>query len=115
MSRAYRYVAIIGSRDATMDRVKLAFGLVDPRTDVIVSGGARGADAFAKQLALQRGFHYIDVPAVWNRGKGAGFARNTVIADVADHVIAVWDGESRGTADTIEKARRAGRTVEVIW
>lgn len=115
MSRLFRYVAVIGSRTATERQVRRAFDNLDPRKDVIVSGGAGGADTFAKQYAFARGHHYVEVPAIWARGKLAGIDRNTVIIDIADHVIAVWDGESRGTANSVRKAEAKGIEVEVIW
>ena len=69
----------------------------------IVSGGARGADALAKQYAIQSGFEYHEFPADWNRyGKSAGYIRNRQIhIFIAQYqyrgVLCFWDGKSRGT------------------
>lgn len=114
--RQYRYISIVGSRTAKKDDVEDAFKKfkLSPKHHVIVSGGARGADAFARDIAQKDGFHYIEVPADWFRGMSAGLERNGVIVDVADAVIAVWDGKSRGTKDTIDKAKAAGKKLEVF-
>jgi hypothetical protein len=43
--------------------------------------------------------------------RGAGRKRNTVMAEAADALIAVYDGASRGTADMIRKAKARGLAV----
>lgn len=48
-------------------------------------------------------------------GKAAGFMRNQTIVDRSDEVYAFWDGESRGTKDTINKTLRARKNLTVIF
>lgn len=116
--RKLRYVSVVGSRGATLADVENAIKSVKltPQHHAIVSGGARGADAHAKTIALRDGFHYVEVPAHWDGPlkKQAGMARNTIIVDIADAVIAVWDGSSKGTKDTIDKAKADGKKLEVF-
>lgn len=82
----------------------------------IVSGGARGVDTAAKNEALDWGLAYKEFPADWNaRGRGAGFARNQLIVNYADRVVAFWDGVSPGTKDTIDRALKAHTRLEVIF
>ncbi len=84
--------------------------------DTIISGGARGADALAKQYAEKEYLTYIEFPAEWGKyGKSAGFIRNQTIVDNCDMVLAFWDGKSRGTADTIEKAKKAKKPTFIIY
>lgn len=53
--------------------------------------------------------------ADWGRfGRAAGSYRNAEMAEYADAAIILWDGESRGTLDMIDKMRRAGKPCE-IW
>ena len=40
--------------------------------------------------------------------------RNPDIVAAADRVVAFWDGTSRGTADSIEIARKTGKPVAVV-
>ena len=50
----------------------------------------------------------------WDRyGRGAGFRRNTEMAEHADALVAVWDGASRGTKHMIDTMRRLGKKVYV--
>lgn len=84
--------------------------------DVVISGGCHGPDAWAANIAhyvlgLETVVHWAD----WNGlGKRAGFARNGLIAKDCDRLVAFHDGVSHGTADTMRKAAKLGKTVEVI-
>lgn len=79
--------------------------LMDTHDIVIISGGARGADAMAMRYANHRGFELVVMPADWNtHGKSAGYKRNAQMAEAATHLIAFWDGKSRGTANMIDIA-----------
>jgi hypothetical protein len=107
-------IAIVGSRD--FDRFSLVVDYVNnlPKDTVVISGGARGVDRIATVAARNAGLLVIEYPADWeNGGKGAGFARNTLIVEQADRVVAFWDGDSKGTLDTLKKAAAAGKLVEV--
>jgi hypothetical protein len=48
--------------------------------DILIHGGARGADSLAAAWAESRGIHCARVNALWNSyGKGAGFKRNSAM------------------------------------
>jgi hypothetical protein len=47
-------------------------------------------------------------------GKSAPLERNKEIAAQCDRMVAVWDGQSRGTKHAIDQARKAGKAVEAI-
>ncbi|KKN03463.1 hypothetical protein LCGC14_1107490 [marine sediment metagenome] len=82
----------------------------------IISGGAKGADSLAKKYAMERFLPYTEFPAEWDKyGKSAGFLRNQTIVNNCDMVLAFWDGQSRGTADTINKAKRAMKPTFIVY
>ena len=84
-------------------------------TVVVISGTARGADQMGERYARERGFQLRRFPADWEQyGKSAGHIRNAMMADNADALIAFWDGESKGTKNMIDNARRKGLAVRVI-
>lgn len=84
-------------------------------TVVVISGTARGADQMGERYARERGFQLRRFPADWEQhGKSAGHIRNAKMADNADALIAFWDGQSRGTKNMIDNARRKGLAVRVI-
>jgi len=82
--------------------------------DCVVSGGARGADALAKNYAINHNIPYKEFPAEWDElGKSAGYIRNRKIVDNCDHVVAFWDGKSRGTLNTIYLAK--GKCTVIVY
>lgn len=104
-------LAIVGSRDfPNMDLVRYVVRRICQGTPglVIVSGGARGVDQVAAAEAdLQGATLEIWLPD-WSQGRGAGVARNSQIIAHCDRFLAFWDGQSRGTLDSIQKARARG-------
>lgn len=73
----------------------------------IISGGARGIDSLAKQWADENNIPTtIHLPDYEIYGKSAPFIRNTLIIEDAQVVISFWDKKSRGTKDSIEKAKK---------
>lgn len=78
----------------------------------VVSGTARGVDTIAENIAATKGYPVKLFPADWDKyGKPAGAIRNKEMADYADALIAVWDGESKGTRHMIETMNRANKPV----
>jgi len=75
----------------------------------VVSGGARGADSLGEQYARQVGVPLERYPADWNKhGKGAGFIRNREMANHAEALLLIWDGQSRGSANMLQEALKCG-------
>jgi len=106
---------IAGSRTVTdprvLQRALTACGWVPT---LVLSGCARGADYLGEMWALEHGVPLDRYPADWNaHGRRAGFIRNEQMAAQADALIALWDGESKGTAHMIETARARGLLVYI--
>jgi predicted Rossmann fold nucleotide-binding protein DprA/Smf involved in DNA uptake len=108
-------VAIVGSREyPNLSKVR-AYIQSLPIDTVIVSGGARGVDKCAEKVAKSIGLQTEIYPADWHRlGKAAGIIRNQDIVYAADKVVAFWDGESKGTKNTIDTAKKLGKEVTVF-
>ena len=80
----------------------------------VVSGTARGFDTLGEMYAKKFNINVSRFPADWNKyGKGAGYIRNSDMADYADALIAFWDGKSRGTRNMIQLAELKGLKVHV--
>ena len=112
-------VAIIGSRtfndydrlETTLDMLSAGFGF-----NVVVSGGADGADSLAEQYADNRHLNRIIHLPKWQlHGKAAGMIRNRDIIDDADVVVAFWDGKSRGTKNSMNLAKEQKKTTIIIY
>lgn len=81
---------------------------------VIVSGGAAGADSLGERFAKEHNLEIERFPADWKKyGKAAGPIRNEQMAQVADMVIAFWDGKSKGTENMLRMANKYGVKMDV--
>lgn len=101
-------VIVAGSRGITR-LVVVAKAINDSRFEVteIVSGCARGVDRLGEQWARANKIPIRRFPADWDKyGRSAGFRRNTEMAIYADALVAIWDGQSRGTKHMIQEARK---------
>ena len=112
-------IAIVGSRNwPQLELVERYVQGLDDGT-VVVSGGARGVDLVAEMTARRSGLIQVVVHPAWARDDGttdrsAGHRRNELIVDLADEVVAFWDGISRGTAGAVSYARATGKPVRVV-
>jgi len=72
----------------------------------VVAGKARGVDTLGEQWAIENNISIKEFPADWKKfGKSAGHRRNEQMGDYADALIAVWDGESKGTKHMIDYSK----------
>lgn len=106
-------VIIAGGRDFTnYALVETAVKLSCFEISQVVSGKAKGADTLGEVWALANNVTVEAFPADWNQhGRSAGPIRNRQMAEYADALIAIWDGESKGTANMIQQARKLGLDV----
>ena len=82
---------------------------------IVVSGHARGADTLGEKYAQDEGFTLEIYPAQWKKfGKRAGYRRNEQMAEVADSLIAFWDGSSKGTKHMIDIMNEKKLLVRVV-
>ena len=111
-------VAIVGSRDI-QDNVEYWYNKIceniPSNCTEIVSGGAEGIDTLARRYAKEHGLLFKEFPPDYGRyGKPAAFIRNTDIVEYANIILAFWDGQSKGTADTIMKCYKLNKHVEIF-
>lgn len=116
-------VGIVGSRSWKDRSAVERYVRSLPDDTVVVSGGARGPDTWAEEAALARGLPRPEIypprpEAIKAMGYGgACFARNTVIAERSERVVAFVDSESptQGAMDTVRKARGMGKKTTVFY
>ncbi len=124
-------IAVIGSRTLPdtpcperSELIDQMLEFIDKNIDIdeleaIVSGGARGADALGKQLALS--FYdcgYIEHIAQWDKhGKAAGPKRNALIAQTADVCFAFIDKplyQSKGTKNCVWQFKKLQKPIFIL-
>lgn len=108
-------LAIVGSRNWTnVDPIIKGLERLSPDEFKIISGGAKGVDRIAETHAKKLGYEFEAFLPDWDKyGKSAGMRRNSQLVDAADFLVAFWDGQSRGTLDSINKALKKGILVRI--
>lgn len=120
---------IAGSRSIT-DRATIETALEDSPfnledIDVLVNGDADGVDAIAIDIITDERDEREDIEITIDSYPADGFVeeapnpkvapllRNTEMAENADALLAVWDGESNGTEDMISKAEKENIQIDI--
>lgn len=105
-------LAIIGSRSCPAIDISSHLTYIP---DTIVSGGAKGADTYAREFAIANNLELIEyLPEYDKYGKSAPLVRNKLIIDNCDCVLAFWDGKSRGTKFTLDYAKESGKPIKIV-
>ena len=103
---------VVGSRSIT------EFDLspyITAEVETIISGGAGGVDTLAEKYADQhRLSKYIMRPRYDLYGRGAPLKRNEQMVDLADAVLIIWDGQSKGTNYTLKYAQKKNKKVLLV-
>jgi hypothetical protein len=78
------------------------------KIELIIQGGAAGADSLAKRYAIEKGVHCAEVPPLWGfYGKKAGFLRNKAMLNLSPGYCIAFPG-GRGTESMINLCQKAG-------
>jgi phosphoribosylpyrophosphate synthetase len=113
-------IGIVGSREFPQLNLVDTFISDLPDNITIVSGGARGVDAMARECAEKYGLSYIEyLPDLSNCQEKreyteAYYKRNQQIVDHSDLIVAFTEKTSGGTWDTIKRARQKGIPCKII-
>ena len=104
-------IAVIGSRTFTdYDLLKKELDEYPPF--ILVSGGAKGlAERYADEKGYEKIIHLSDKKKY---GRGAYHRRNQLIVADVDEMVVFLIGESKGTKQSLELARRKGIPVTMI-
>ena len=105
-------LAIIGSRTCPPIDIEQYLKYIP---DTIVSGGAKGADTYAREFAQKHNLKLIEfLPEYDKYGRAAPLVRNKLIVEECDCLIAFWDGKSRGTKYTLDYAKEKNKPIKII-
>lgn len=82
--------------------------------EVIISGGAKGADSLAEKFAKKYNIPTKIFLPNFKMYRHPYHHRNRLIAEDCDVLIAFWDTYSTGTKYTINYARRIGKDIKIV-
>lgn len=81
----------------------------------VISGMADGVDEIGLRWAEDTGIPTEEHPYPKGHGKQGGPIRNARMAEAAEALVLIWDGESPGGRNMLEQAKQRGlRIFEVI-
>lgn len=109
-------VIVAGTRDLEVSMAQLMTVIEHSGFAVteLVSGHSGNIDLLGEQWARALRIPVRRFTASWGvYGLSAGPKRNRQMADYADALIALWDGNSRGTKNMIEEARKQNLDIYV--
>ena len=105
-------VLIAGSRNITDYDLSVC---VPNETTLIISGGAKGVDTLAEEYADKHKISKLILrPDYKKYGKAAPLLRNEQMVDIADYIIVIWNGQSKGTKHTLDYAKKKSKTVKIV-
>ena len=103
---------VVGSRSITDFDLS---SYIQPDVDTIISGGAIGIDRLAEQYAdLHRISKFILRPQYYLYGRAAPLKRNEQMVDMADAVLLIWDGHSKGVQYTLKYTKKTEKPFILI-
>ncbi len=81
----------------------------------LLIGGAAGIDRLAEEYADRMRLSKIILrPQYKLYGRSAPIRRNMELVQMADRILAIWDGRSKGTSFTVRYAKKLNKIVETI-
>lgn len=124
---------VCGGRDYADKEIlfKTLDDLIDTTDDIVIEGGAPGADTLAGEWAQARGVNFLVAPALWGfHGPKAGPLRNHFMGDIAMALgmseyadpdtfrvgrpgIVAFPG-GRGTSHMVKDARSLGFKIYIV-
>lgn len=112
-------LGIVGSRNpgvSYQEWENMLLAKIDPsKVEMVISGGAKGVDTYAKLFAGRHHIPYMEfAPQYSTYGKYATLKRNTQIVKEASVVVAFPTSESRGTLHSIREAERLHRKLIIV-
>ena len=88
---------------------------IPPETKFIISGCASGIDSLAEAYADHHRLSKLILRPQYDLyGRSAPLRRNESMVEIADAVLIIWDGVSRGTKYTVEYAKKKNKAVIIV-
>ena len=88
---------------------------ISAEVDTVISGGAIGIDSLAERYAdLHRLSKYILRPRYDLYGRAATLKRNEKMVDMADAVLVIWDGLSKGSQYIVKYTKKMNKPMTIV-
>ncbi len=83
--------------------------------ELIISGSADGVDTLAENYADKHKISKLILRPDYSRYKRAApLKRNEEMVDIADFLLVIWDGRSKGTSHTVHYTQKNKKDLQII-
>lgn len=114
-------IAVIGSRGFDeyvyfSEKLEYLISKIDGEIEFVSGGCKTGADALIKRYCKEHKYRLIEFLPDYNKyaGKVAPIKRNDEIVNYATHLIAFYDGVSKGTGYTLKVAEKKQIPIKTV-
>lgn len=88
---------------------------IPKETELIICGGAKGIDHIAEKFSDDRKISKLILRPRYDLfGRSAPLRRNETMVELADMVIVIWDGKSKGSKYTIDYTKKKNKALKII-
>ena len=89
---------------------------VSDEVDMIICGGAKGIDHVAEKYADAKRLSKLVLRPQYRRygRQYAPLKRNEEMVELADEILVIWDGKSKGTKHTIDYVEKVNKPLRVV-
>jgi len=113
-------IAVVGSRGFDSysffaEKLEQIISNLDGEIEYISGGCKSGADALISRYCKEHNYKLTEYLPDWEQyKKSAGMIRNKLIINDATHIIAFWDGVSKGTANSLKLAEKRKLPIRIV-
>lgn len=114
------FIAVAGCRnfydyDTVKNYLDYVLQNLEKQGNITILHGAcpTGVDQLAGRYSREKRYKCIEFPADWSLGNIGAFHRNSAMVAKSTHIVAFWDGISKGTKMTIDLAKRAKKPLKI--
>ena len=88
---------------------------IDKDVHLIICRGAKGVDTLAERVADDLKISKLVLRPNYKRyGRAAPLVRNREMVEIADKVLVIWDGKSKGAEFTVKYATEKSKELIVV-
>ena len=113
-NKEYKLI-IAGTRGYKIKEEELGSFIGEKLPSLVLSGCSGKVDLAGEEWAIKNEVNIGYFPAMWTKfGLAAGPMRNREMASRATHLLAFWNGKSKGTANMIWEAAKKNLIIKIV-
>jgi len=113
-------IAVVGSRNFCdysffAEKLEQIISNLEGEIEFISGGCHNSADELIKRYCKEHNYNLTEYLPDWDlHKKAAGIIRNKLIVNECTHLIAYYDGQSKGTKSSIDMCNKQNKLIRII-